>query len=184
MLGEQAVLQLLFDIKYLFCVLRLPERSDVSAPRARTRLDSLLRSVEAMGDPIELAVAVPLMDGRLAQLLQASSALFGCLLKLNPYSEVLTLSIAAAKTEVTKIFAVAPPISRVNGFPIKLYPSKKSKAAAAEAAAREEELKSSAQARAALAAKSAPAAAPPAQAHLTSAKQAASFFAGKLGLTY
>jgi len=139
-LTEHAALQLVFDIKYLFSVLRLPKAIKERGQNPRESLFALLRIVEAVVDPIDYALAGPGISSRISQLMVSSAVMFGILVRVNPFPEPFPL--ASAPVEQPKqegsVLATAHPIARVQTFPVKLYPSKKNKAAVAEALAKED----------------------------------------------
>lgn len=139
---EHAALQLVFDIKYLFSVLRLPKAKTVEGPSPREQLLELLQTVENVVDPIDYVVASSIINIRIAQLMTTSVVMFGIFVRANPFSEPFP---SPTQPEQIKqegfVLAVAPPIARVQTFPVKLYPSKKSKAAAVEALSAKEDLK-------------------------------------------
>lgn len=134
---DSAAIQFVFDVKYLFSVLRLPKAKE-GGINPRENLFALLQKVEAVVDPIDYALVRPVLSSRIAQLMVTSAVMFGVLIKVNPFPEPFPPAAAAAEQKESAAMVVAPAIARIQTLPIKLYPSKKNKITAVEALAKED----------------------------------------------
>jgi hypothetical protein len=124
--SESSVLQILFDLYFLFRILGVPQTD-------RARLEALVDRLEGLVDPINLASVKTTLKHRTGVLAKRYAVMFGVFTQCNPLARPLGLKPlqeaelvpATASTRIdANILALAPKVARIPLLSASLYPVK------------------------------------------------------------